>query len=545
MIRISTKAVLILSASCLGIHGTVTAQGLQVSELSQAQAFEPGTLDSSTGALSSTLWTGTKAGTAEELIDALPDHYSHPVARDLVRRVLLSPGAPPSGDMDGSYQVTRMNGIIRLSELAAAQDIAARSPALASSEILKTDLALLAGDMEAACQKSDSIIKGRADPYWMKLRALCHVERNEKAAADVTLDLLKNSGENDIYFERLLRHMTGIPGQPNLTDMPASPLYIAMMGKSGLDWPDGKRPPVSAARQVFNVVIDPDQRLSALMQAGPALSDGQMQEVIESFAADVETDGSLSGLAGGTPDAPVINADLETALADKSARGFSQLYTLTRTGSSETRLSALMALLKRADTGGGFERISQLMTTELQIVDYSSVLAADIPLLTRAAVLRGDLGGLQQIYQALDGNAAAQERVALAADALGNGFFGGNLGTDIDNRLAKPGQRARALRDAFLAYGLGANLSEPALNAISKKGSLGRMSGELFAFDVASQNRAQAETALRAARILESGSSSKLPDFTLFKLVHGLYQAGLTDQAARLAALDFIADMPE
>lgn len=535
-----------LSVSIFGIDDFAHAQGLQVSELSQAQAFEPGTLDDSSGALSSTLWAGTTAGTAEKLINTLPDYYRHPAARDLVRRVLLSPGSPPSGNMDGNFQGARMNGILRLSELAAAQDISARSPALASSEVLKADLALLAGNMDTACQKSDSIIEGRADPYWMKLRALCHIERGEKAAADVTLDLLKNAGENDVYFERLLRHLTGVPGTPDLTDMPASPLNMAMMSKSGLDWPGGKTPPALAARKVFNNIADPDERLAALMQSGPALSNAQMQDIIESFSASQDVPGAdLSGLAGGSQETAVTGPELETALADKSAKGFSHLYSLARTGPTEARLPALIALLRRADSDGGFVRMSTLMATELQFVDYASVLAADIPLLTRAAVIRADLGALQQIHQALEGNSAAQERVALAADALGNGFYGGNLGTDIDNRLGKPGQKARALRDAFLAYGLGANLSESALTVMTDRNVLGRMSGDLFAFEVASQNRAQAETALRAARILEAGASDKLPDYTLYKLVEGLYQAGLTEEAGRLAALDFIADMPE
>lgn len=547
MTRFFSKIALILSVSIVGISGSAHTQGLQLGELSQAQAFEPGTLSGATGALSSTLWVGTQAETAENLINALPDDYTNPVARDLVRRVLLSPGAPPSGSENGRYQATRINGIIRLSELAAAQDIAARSPALASSDILKADLALLAGDMEAACQKSDSIIDGRSEAYWMKLRALCHVQRNEKAAAEVTLDLLKNSGDDDKYFERLLRHLTGIPGTPDLAGMPSSPLYVAMMSKTGLDWPGGNRPPAAAARTVFNSVADPDQRLAALMRAGPALSDAQIQSVIESFAEDSsDTNSDLAGLAGGATDTPTfIGPDLTTALEDNSAKGFSQLFTLARTGSPEDRLPALMALLKRAESKGGFERISRLMSSELQFVDYTSVLATDIRLLTRAAILRNDLGALQQIYQALENNPAAQERVALAADAIGNGFYGGNLGTDIDNRLEKPGRKSRALRDALLAYGLGAKLSVPALKAISDKNILGRTSGDLFALEVASQNRAQAETGLRAANLIEGENKNRLPDYALYKVVESLYQAGLTDEAARLAALDFIADMPE
>ncbi len=518
------------------------AQGLEVGELSSAQSFEPGAIDAGSGALSSTLWNGTSADLAESLIDELPEYYKNPIARDLARRVLLSPGAPPSGDSDGSFPVTRMNGIIRLSEMAAAQDIAQRSPGLGTSDILKADLALLSGNMDQACQKSDSIMEGRSEPYWMKLRAVCHIERNEKAAADLTLDLLKNAGEQDPFFERLLRHMTGVPGAPDLNGMPATPLHIAMMSQAGLDWPKGKKPATAAAQAVFNVQAPPTIRLAALMHAGPALSDAQMREVIESFAPQQSM--VDAGLAGGVgaPTEPT----LDSAVADPSAAGFYQLYNLAQSGGFETRIPALIALLSRAEDGGGFERFVGLMGSQLQLVDYSQVLVSDLPLLARAAVIRNDLGALQQIHGALEGNPPAQDRIALAADALGNGFFGGNLGSDIDNRLEKPGKRARALRDALLAHALGANLSDTAKSVISDKPILGRMSGDLFAFDIASHNQSVAETALRAVNLLEQDSSSRVPDYTLFKVVAGLYKAGLSEQAARLAALDFLSDgIPE
>ncbi len=517
------------------------AQGLEIGELTQAQAFEPGAADIGGGALSSNLWTGTSADTAEVLIDALPENYSNPVARSLARRVLLSAGAPPLNDADNSYPVTRMNGIIRLSEMAAAQDIAARSPGLASSEVLKADLALLSGDMSAACQKSDSVIEGRSEPYWMKLRALCHIERSESAAADVTLDLLRNAGEQDPYFERLLRHMTGVPGTPDLAGIPATPLHIAMMGQAGLEWPSGKKPAVAAAQTVFNASVDDATRLAALLAAGPALSDAQIVEIIDSFAPqNTSADTGLVGSFAGLPAEP----NLDTATADKSAKGFYQLHNLAQLGDSNTRLGALIALLRRADQGGGFDRFVRLMTPQLQIIDYTDARGDDLPLLTRAAIVRSDLGALQQIYGALEGNPPAQERIALAADALGNGFFGGNLGTDIDMRLTKPGKKNRALRDAMLAHALGANLSEPALSAISEKAFFGQTSGNLFAFELASRKQTIAETALRAAQVLEARPDGNLSDFVLYKVVSGLYQAGLTDEASRLAALDFIQDFP-
>lgn len=538
--------ILTLALSCSGLTlanaPIANAQSIEVGELAQAQAFEPGALSVGQGGMDSGQWSGTPADRAISLIEDTPDYYFNPVARNMVRSVLLSAGVPPEGDTESAFTGARMNGIIRLSEMAAAQDIAGRSPNLSSSGALKADLALLSGDIETACQQSDSVIEGRTEPFWMKLRAFCHVQRGEGAAADLTLDLLGNSGHEDVYFQRLIRHLTGVPGRPDLKGMPHSPLHIALMGKAGLDWPAGEKPPVAAAQSVFNVSLNPDARLRALLEAAPALSDTQMQQVLEGLNAEPEN--SNTALAGGISGVPATPS-LDLALADKGAKGFGQLYQLSQFGNSESRAQATIAMLKRAETAGSFARFADFLGPQLSTINYSNLTNDAVPLLTRAAVLRGDLGALQQIYQSLEGNVSAQDRIALASDALGNGFFGGNLGTDIDSRLTAPGQKTRALRDALLAYGLGANLSTTALDVIAEKPSFGRFSGQLFALESAAGRRAQAETALRAAILLESYGQDAAPDFVVYKIVESLYKAGLTDQAAQLAALDFIQGLPQ
>jgi len=518
------------------------AQGIEVGQLGQAQSYMPGTLGPVDGALGENLWTGTQAGTAKTLIEKLPDDYTYAASRDLVRSVLLSPGVPPQGDTNNLFAGARMNGIIRLSETSAAQDIAQRSPGLTASDVLKADLALLAGDLSTACQQSDSIIEGRTEIYWMKLRAFCHVERGEGAAADLTLDLLRNAGHSDPYFERLMRHMTGVPGAPDLKDIPGSPLLIAMIGKAGLSWPDGRRPAIAAAQSVYNVNLDPNSRLLALMEAAPALSNAQITEIIDSLQSQgVTPDAGLVGGVIGLPATP----NLDTALADKGARGFSQLFTLSQIGGSDERGRAVAELLVRADTAGVFPRFVDLLSSQLTGLNYSNMDKASLALIAKAAILRNDLGALQQIYQTLEGSPLMQERIALSADALGNGFFGGNLGTDIDGRLTRPGQKQRAFRDAMLAHALGAALSDTAFTVLSQKPSLGRYSGDLFALQAASGKRAQAETALRAALIMENSARAALSDFEIYMVVDALYQSGLTDQAAKIAALDFITDIAE
>ena len=532
---------LLSTAFLFSAVNTAGAQIIDMGELGNAQSYEPGAISSASGALGNSLWSGTSADIAETLINKLPYDYKRITARDLARTALLSPGAPPSSDLDDSFAQTRMDAVIKISEVVAAQEIMQRTASLSSSLTLKTDMALLAGDVTSACEQSDSIQDARSESYWMKLRAFCHVERGETAAADVTLDLLRNSGKLDSGFAQLMRPLTGVPGSPDLSDVNADPLSIVMMNKAGLSWPDGAYPSVAAAQMAFSRVASADDRLKALFAAGSAVSDGQMTEIITSLnpAGNAVDAGLAGGLIGQSAE-----PDLSVALADKSAKGFSQLYTLIQSGNSNDKLPALIEVLQRADEAGALDRFVKLLEAPLLTLSYNQLRPQDIPLIAKAAILRRDISALQQIHGQLGENEAAKDRIALAADALGNGFFGGSLGTDIDSRLITPSKKPRALRDALLAHALGAILSDEALRSLDGKHINGNLSGDMIALEASIRKRAQAETALRAALLLESRPETRLSDGLLFTIVDGLYRAGLTDQAAQLAALDFLTDFP-
>ncbi|NNE57399.1 MAG: hypothetical protein HKN36_04765 [Hellea sp.] len=527
------RDLLCTAAALFALSGPSYAQSIDVGQLGSAEAYEPGTLTPADGALGNNLWASTPADVAEELILDLPQNFQNPIARELTRRALLSPGVPPMQDGDGSFSGNRLGAIIKLSELSAAQDIAQRSPGLASSQELRADLALLSGDISSACTQSDSILEKRAEIYWMKLRAFCHVERGETAAAELTLDLIRSSGDNDKGYTALMRSLTGVPGRPDVRAVNGSPLSIAMMASADIPWPAGQQPPASAAQTAFNAVKNNDERFKALLVAAPAMSDGQIRQILDSLGAPES--GLASDLAGGVMEtqAPIT---LETAMSDKGGAGFAQLYHLSRSGSQEEQLPALIELLSRADKANQFARFAKLVEPQLQGIYYPDLTAGQIPMIAKTAALRGDIIALQQLHGLMDDNTAHQDRIALAADAIGNGFFGGALGTDIETRLRE--KNSRALRDALIAYGLGANLSDTAAHKIfSQRNNLGRLSGKGLLLQSAARRRAQAETALRAALMLESGA---LSDLDMFLIIDSLYNAGLNEQAGKLAALDFL-----
>ncbi len=530
----SMKSIFLTTAAFVFGTISVQAQSIEMGELGSASAYDPGTLSAVDGGLGSGLWSGTEATTAVRLIKNVPSDFNHPLARTLTRSALLSAGATPTGSDQDAFQTARLDAIIRIADMAAAQDIIARTPSFASDQQLDADLALTAGDITRACSISDQITQARSESYWMKLRAFCHVERGETAAAEITLDLLGSSGNTDKTYGALMRYLMKFPGTPSLNDINSTPLNMAMMAKSGLSWPSGKTPATLSAGIAMDSMSDPETRLKALMQAANALSDNQISEILNALGTDNMT---ANELAGGIEVMQSTGPNLDAALSSRSAKSFAQLFRIARENFGEDQLRAVTALLIRADQAGQFERFAQLLKPQLQAVSFDQLSPEMQPIISRAAVTRGDVIALQRIHTALSGQPDKQNRIALAADALGNGFFGGGLGTDIDKRLSSPSTRTRAIRDALLAHALGANLSDPALAALESKAALGSLSGEMMALKAASKRRAQAETALRAAQLLDDNMS----DTKIYMITAALYDAGLTDQAAKLAAQDFLS----
>ena len=173
--------------------------------------------------------------------------------------------------------------------------------------------------------------------------------------------------------------------------------------------------------------------------------------------------------------------------------------------------------------------------------------ALDLKGFAQKAIMARDVETLRGLYGALEGD-ARQARIALAADALGNGFNFGPLGKDIDSRLSGENSQSqagkiRAQRDAMLALAMGAQISDAARTALKGQAlTTGRSlsAGDKAIMRAAVKSGAQAELVLLSAQHLEG---PRLDTQSLAALVEYLNSAGLPQFAGRIAAQDFIADL--
>ncbi len=535
---------------CTAMNGAgfAHAQSIAVGELGNANAYEAGIIDNNTGGLDAGLWQQTSAVRAADLISQAPLNSPHQIVRDMVSAAILSAGVPPSGDEDelNLYRQARVKAALQLGSPDEIDNLLRRAPQLTQNRLTEVDIALSREDITNACQLTDSVQDGRAEPEWVKRRAFCHIVRGESAAAELTLNLLKESGHSDKTYFALADNLLGVSrNRPKSIDFD-QPLFSAMRTQINLfaEKDDKSSTKVNLddlsrsalASMALDGEVENAQRLAALYKGGQALSDDQISTILSEFAFGED---DLQALAG---------FDLESALQAAPPKALGQLHALAKAGNISPQTgSAIKEMLDRADKAGAFDRFAKLLETQISYLSGDIQAKESVKLFARAAVNRGDIWSLQGLYNGIEDDASKRAIIALTSDALGNGFVLGNLGKDIETRLQETGSKKnRAVRDSYIALALGARLSDSAAKIIEKAGAGQGKSvpyGSLLALRSSANAGSRAETALRAATLLGGVGAAGLDNASLAEIIAALNVADLTEFAGRLAAEDFLTQL--
>ena len=503
------------------VPASALAQSIETGQLGAAQAYDAGIIDARSGGLDAALWQGTSAKTAVRLMKKLPLSSNKEIVQDMIEAVVLSAGVPPEGDTS-EYDQTRLKTVMAMGDQAALDNLATRNPEITRDPAVRTDLALAGGDVPSACQIADNITEGRGEPHWAKLRAFCHVERDEISAAELTTELLQGSGYEDASFFGLMKVLTGASKALPNTEKNSDPLLAIMASRAG----EGQDK--LSAETATNLEAKPEDRVKAVFEFANQLTDAQITSVFSDLAFNQDD------LIGSS------SFDLDSAKANIGPQGTAQIFQLANSsGDARTSLEAMTLMLNAADKKGVFSRFAKLFENNIAIIPAGMQAEADLKLYARAAIERGDIGTLQGFYQVMP-EGPEKLRIALVADALGNGFTLGTLGEDIESRLAGTGaEKRRAIRDTFIASAMGSRLSgeaEEILEGVGKGSGLAIKAGDLLALSAAAKAGSRAEAVLRAAMMIERGT---LDDPSLAAVIEALQEAGLPQFAGRLAAEDF------
>lgn len=339
-------------------------------------AFSTGTLDSASGALPADLWDGSDAQTLEFLLTKLPARPATPSLGEALKRALLSPGDAPGG-ASPSLGGKKLLALARAGFINEARTIASLSTARRGDPWTGQAQAvadLLAGDIAAACRRNAGLSSGRDELFWVRLRVLCYAEAEERDAADLTLDILRDQGslsEADAVF--LTTAATG--AAPKSPPAAENALQYAIARKFDLPLAPGL---LKSADGGVLVAVARDETLDAgtrIDAAERAVSMGVLEPatlagILESVEFDVAEVGNAVEMARAQPDNPLTDAALfqsvrvmnapeflrdkaqRIALALSLADTFYRAYALSLLYADE--IAALEGALLSPDEAAGF-----------------------------------------------------------------------------------------------------------------------------------------------------------------------------------------------
>lgn len=317
------------------------------------------------------LWQESTPEALLDLMRSVRTAQLNPAERKLLRRVILSPAAQPTGEAAEALAQARARLMLELGEARAAAALVPQfepSDATLDPETLIIDLDLASGQEATACGALTGPVKQA--PYWLKLRAVCAVLQENYSGAQLAIEVAAAQGVEDSWLVEAIFAAAGdAPNAPGARF--DSGLNIALSAKAGLD-PSATelstdRPALAAAAlQRPDIPMAWQTEFAKIASANNLIPDYTRRALL------------LDRLAG--EDYTPINA-LEQALSDFTDPLVSDA------ARAETLTGALAAA---AVDGQGAERgVAQLLLAELKSLPQTAETAPFAVELARASLLAG------------------------------------------------------------------------------------------------------------------------------------------------------------
>lgn len=205
--------------------------GIGIGTLAAPNPADIGVLDTSQGALPPSLWQGSSAATVAMLLPKLPVSDS-PGMQSLATRLLLSPGAAPTGTAKGpSLLALRVRALLALGQVPGALALVkaantVEDPAFSRAAV---DTYWLSGETHAACGRVLEMVRESAGNGMVEDSAFCHLLAGQQAAAGIDVGLLHDQkGIAPAFFE-LYDRLTGFRRKPVASLADPTPLLLAML----------------------------------------------------------------------------------------------------------------------------------------------------------------------------------------------------------------------------------------------------------------------------------------------------------------------------
>lgn len=193
--------------------GVSLAQGaLESTGLGEIDPWGVGNLSRAEGALPVTLWQGSSAETLMPLLGRLSPSSLSPVTRDLLVRVLLSPGRAPTGEGSDRLLRQRMRLIWDLGQLETYSALVRNMPdvdGIKSTTEANVEIQFLKGNEASACSVVRSSIE--VSPYLFQARAVCFALEGNFASANLAIELGLEQNAQDPWIQTAINALETLP----------------------------------------------------------------------------------------------------------------------------------------------------------------------------------------------------------------------------------------------------------------------------------------------------------------------------------------------
>lgn len=272
-----------------------TVSGIEVDSLGAPEHDALGILEPIEGGLGSEMWRGTPRSLVVQELPQISDYLNSPVARDLARRLLLTPAKVPVqqgvGDRRESLLALRVERLLALGELEGMEKLLGLIPQGEHQDVVlraRAEGGFLRRDFQSACRAVNSGIQLQPDDvFWNEAMIACQLVNGEEAAAMLGLDLLREQGEPDPTFVALAEALAGYGSPPQVESL--TPLKLAMLSQLGEDLPlaslqDAKPALLAAVARAPN--LDSVSRVTVGEVAAHmgVLPGGELAELYRSFS---------------------------------------------------------------------------------------------------------------------------------------------------------------------------------------------------------------------------------------------------------------------
>ncbi len=216
---------------------------VEVGTLGQINADDIGLLNEQSGGFPDSLWLRTRRDIVTLLLPRLPVEARSPAMRSAALKLLLSAGKAPHGEAEEDGELLRLRAKIlaRMGEYDVAIALLQAAPSGNFEEVLTRydiDRMFLKLDFNGACERARARVDLLSDAYWQRALILCQSKDQQIEAANLGLDLLRESGyAPDEAFVTLIHAMNGY-GEAVLDSLPnPTPMLISMLRALGVEAP--------------------------------------------------------------------------------------------------------------------------------------------------------------------------------------------------------------------------------------------------------------------------------------------------------------------